>query len=156
MSRKKRGEPSTIELLLRLPQQVTALIKAEYANAKIEMGRAVKKILIALVCVVIALFFIFWSFAAFGASAILGLSNAVSPWLAALIVALGLLLLAAVAIGIGVVLLKRANPVPEETLGRVADDVTVVSSVKFNTSPDTRLSGDGQKGEASPRNGGER
>lgn len=139
MSRKKRTEPSTIQLLLRLPQQATALIKAEYANAKREMGSALKKLIIGVICMVVALFFLFWSLAAFGASAILGLSNAFSPWLAALIVAGGLLLLTVLAVLVGIVLVKRGNPVPEDTLDRVGDDVAVATTVKYNTEPDARI-----------------
>ena len=154
MSRKKRSGPSTIELLLRLPQQVIALIKAEYANAKGEIKRGVKKIVIALLFLIVALFFLFWSLAAFGASAILGLANAVSPWLAALIVGGGLVVLAAGAIVVGVMMIKRANPVPEETLGRVSDDVTVATTVRYNTTPDARIHEATEKGgQAAPGKG---
>lgn len=137
--RRKRDEPSTIELLLQLPRQISALAKAEYANAKSEMSSAVKKIVIGVLCAIVALFFLFWSLAAFGASAILGLANAVSPWLAALIVALALVLLAVLAVFIGFLLIKRSNPVPKETLSRVSDDVAVASSIKYNTEPDARI-----------------
>jgi len=144
MSR-KRTEPSTIDLLLRLPKQATALIKAEYANAKTEVKSASKKLIIGIIFVVIALFFLFWAVAAFGASAILGLANAMSPWLAALLVAVGLVVLTAVSILVGYLLIKRGNPVPEATLDRVGDDMAVASSIKYNTDPDARIH------DASPR-----
>lgn len=136
---RKRSEPSTIQLLLRLPGQIAALAKAEYANAKKEMSSAIKKLIIALVCAVVALFMLFWALAAFGASAILGLATVLAPWLSALIVAGALVLLAAAAVLVGFVLIKRANPVPEETLGRVGDDLAVAGSVKYNTEPDPRI-----------------
>lgn len=145
MSRRRTG-PSTIELLLKLPQQITALIKAEYANAKAEIGSAVKKLLIGAACVLVALFFLFWALAAFGASAILGLSLVLDPWLAALIIAVGLILLAAAAILVGVLLVKRANPVPEKTLGRVSDDLAVAQTISYNTQPDDRIRGAGERG----------
>lgn len=140
MARKRKG-PSTAGLLLRLPQQLGALAKAEYANAKKEMGGAVKKLIIGAVCIVLALFFIYWSIAAFGASAILGIAEALPAWLAALIVAVGLLLLGALSVLIGFLLVKRGNPVPEKTLDRVGDDLAVASSIKYNTDPDARIYG---------------
>ena len=137
--RRKRSEPSTIHLLLQLPGQIAALVKAEYANAKREMSSAVKKLVIALICAIVALFLLFWALAAFGASAILGLATVLAPWLSALIVGAGLVVLAVVAVLVGWILIKRSNPVPEETLGRVGDDLAVAGSIKYNTEPDSRI-----------------
>lgn len=134
MSRKK-VQPGTFELLARLPGQIAELVRIEYENAKEEVFRALKKVSIGAVFVVIALFFLFWSVAALGTAAIGAINLALPLWASALIVAGALILLAVVSVLAGVLLLKKGNPVPEETISRVSDDVIVAStSVKYNAS----------------------
>lgn len=139
MARKRRSEPGTIELLLRLPKQILALAKIEFANAKQEMKGGLIKLIIAVVCAIIALSFLFWAIAAFVASAILGLANVLAPWLSALLIAAALVLLTAAVGFAGFLLIKRANPVPGDTLDRVGDDLHVASTVRYNSEPDIRV-----------------
>lgn len=130
---RKKDQPGTFELLTRLPGQIVNLARIEYENAKAEVISALKKISIGAVFLIIALFFLFWSIAAFGTAAIGAINLALPLWAAALIVAGGLLLLAVAAVLFGVWLLKRGNPVPEETLSRVSDDMVVTTgSIKYN------------------------
>lgn len=133
MSRKK-DQPGTFELLSRLPGQIATLVRVEYENAKQEIIRALKKIGVGAIFLVIALFFLFWAIAAFGFAAIAAINLALPMWASALIVAGGLVLLTVAAVLVGIFLLKRGNPVPEETISRVTDDVLVASSIKYNAS----------------------
>lgn len=130
--KRTKDEAGTFELLLRLPQQIMALLRAEYENAKREIGRQVKKFGIGALFVVIALFFVFFSIGAFVAAAIAGIAVALPVWAAALIVAGGLLLLAGLSIALGVMLVKRGNPVPEQTISRIEGDVNALAEVRFN------------------------
>lgn len=143
MSRKS-DEAGTIELLARLPYQFVRLAKAEYENAKREIAEKLKRGGIGLLAIVIALFFIFFAIACFVAAAVAGIAVVWPVWLAALVVAVGLLLLAAGAILGGVYLLKRGVPVPEDTIDRVEGDLQVMSEVRFNTS--AHASPQGEKG----------
>jgi hypothetical protein len=128
------GQAGTFELLARLPQQLLALAKAEYQNAKREIAAKAKRAGIGLLAIVVALFFLFFAIACFVAAAVAGIAVVWPVWLAALVVAVGLLLLAAAAILAGVALIKRGIPVPEETIDRVEDDLDALAEVRFNAS----------------------
>lgn len=131
MSRKK-DQAGTFELLAKLPQQIVALAKIEVSNAKREILTQAKKAGIGAGAIVIALFFLFFMLEALVIAAIAALALVWPWWLAALVVAAALLVLAAGAILGGVALIKRGNPVPSETLGRLEGDVDALAEVKFN------------------------
>ncbi len=131
MSR-KRNEPGTFELLTRLPQQIVSLAKIELANAKREVLSAAKKIGIGAAGIVVALFFVFFMLEALVIAAIAALALVWPWWLAALVVAAGLLVLAALAILASIVLIKRGNPVPDETIDRVSGDIHAMGEVRVN------------------------
>src|SRR5690625_4508897 len=104
--RRKADGPGTFELLARLPQQIIALIRAEYENAKKEIKAAIKRFSIGAVFLVIALFFLFWAIAAFVFSAIAAIHIKLPLWASGLIVGGGLLLLTAAAIFVGIYLIR--------------------------------------------------
>lgn len=131
---RRTDQAGTFELLARLPQQFLALAKAEYENAKREITAKAKRSGIGLLAIVIALFFVFFSIAAFVTAAIAGIAVVWPVWLSALVVAIALLLLAAGAILGGIALIKRGIPVPEDTIDRVEGDLQAMSEVKFNAS----------------------
>lgn len=134
MSRRK-DQAGTFELLSRLPQQIVSLAKIEYENAKYEVTSKAKKASIGVGALVVALFFVFFMLQGLMIAAIAALALVWPWWLAALVVAAGMLLLAAAAVLAGVALMKRGNPVPEETLDRVGNDVAALSEVRFNAEP---------------------
>lgn len=129
---RKRDEAGTFKLLARLPQQFVALARVEYENAKREVISALKKASIGGIFLVVALFFLFWAIAALGAAGIAAIALALPTWAAALIVGGALILLTAVSVLVGILLLKRGNPVPEKTLARVGDDIVAASHVRYN------------------------
>lgn len=118
----KNHEPGLFELLSRLPSQLSALIKAEYENAKREILAQLKKLGLGALLVVFALFFVFFALGAFVTAAIAGIAVALPVWASALIVAGALLALAGLILWIGFNRIQNGNPVPEETLGRFEDD----------------------------------
>lgn len=138
MSRRS-DDAGTFELLARLPQQIVSLAKVEYNNAKREVVGKAKNAGIGALAIVIALFFLFFALGCFIAAAIAGLAVVWPVWLSALVVGAGLLALAAAAILAGVVLIKRGNPVPEETLSRLEGDVHAFSEVKVNSDVGPRV-----------------
>lgn len=133
MSRRDE-QAGTFELLAKLPAQFIALAKAEYENAKREIAAKAKRGGIGLLAIVVALFFLFFAISAFVASAIAAISLVWPVWLSALVVGLGLILLAAAAILAGIALIKRGVPVPEETIDRVEGDLNAFGEVRFNAS----------------------
>lgn len=133
MSRRD-DQAGTFELLARLPQQFVRLAKAEFENAKREITVKLKRGGIGLIAIVVALFFVFFAIGCLVAAAVAGLAEVWPVWLSALVVAFGLLLLAAGAILGGVMLLKRAAPLPDEAMGRVEGDLQTLSEVRFNSS----------------------
>lgn len=141
MSRRD-DQAGTFELLARLPQQLLALARAEYENAKREIAAKLKRGGIGLLAIVIALFFLFFAIASFVAAAIAGISLVWPVWLSALVVGGGLLLLAAAAIMAGIALIKRGVPVPEDTLDRVEEDLGAFGEVRFNSSAHMPRSGE--------------
>jgi uncharacterized membrane protein YqjE len=118
----KNQEPGLFELLSRLPAQLSALVRAEYENAKREIKSQLKKLGLGALLVVFALFFVFFALGAFVTAAIAGIAVALPMWAAALIVAFALLVLAGLVLWIGFNRIQNGNPVPEETLGRFEDD----------------------------------
>lgn len=129
---KKRDQAGTFELFARLPQQIVTLAKLEYENAKREIVSKAKKAGIGVGAILVALFFVFFMLQALTIAAIAALALVWPWWLAALVVAAVLLLLAAGAVLAGVALIRRGNPVPEETLDRVGGDIAAMSEVRVN------------------------
>nr|WP_237466969.1 phage holin family protein [Leucobacter chromiireducens] len=125
-------------MLSRLPQQVVSLAKIEYENAKHEVASKAKKAGIGAGALIVALFFVFFMLQGLMFAAIAALALVWPWWLAALVVAAAMLVLAAAAVLAGVALIKRGNPVPEETLDRVGNDVAAMGDVKFNADPAAR------------------
>lgn len=142
MSR-RNGELGTFELLARLPQQIINLAKIEFENAKREVISKAKNAGIGVGAVIVALFFLFFMLEALVIAAIAALALVWPWWLAALTVAGGLLLLAAAAVAGGVWLIKRGNPVPAETLGRLEGDAAALAEVRVNSEADTARSREG-------------
>ena len=143
MSRRS-DQAGTFELLARLPQQLLALAKAEFANAKREIAAKAKRGGIGLLAIIIALFFLFFAIAALVTAAIAGIAVVWPVWLSALVVAGALILLAAAAILGGIALIKRGIPVPEETIDRVEEDFGALAEVRLNSS--THMPRAGEKG----------
>ncbi len=110
-----------------LVEQVRRLIASELALFKAEMSAKAKDAGVGVGLLVGALVFVFFALAVLVTTAVLAFALIVPPWLAALIVAGILLVLAGIAILIGRVSLKKVPPIiPEETKASLGEDFRVL------------------------------
>ena len=123
----REDRPSIGELVSQLSEKLSSLIRNEIQLAKDELATKAKHAGTGLGLFAGAAFLGFFGFAALITTAILGLSNAVAPWLAALIVAVVLLAVAAVLGVIGKKALdKGVPPTPDRAQKNVKLDVQAV------------------------------
>jgi Flp pilus assembly protein TadB len=121
------GRPSMGELFSRLSEQSSRLLRSEIELAKAELSRKAKAGAIGAGLLAGAALFGFFGFAVVLATIILALSLVLEPWLAALIVALVLLVVAAVLALAGKKSLEKGvPPTPERTTENVKQDVQAV------------------------------
>jgi uncharacterized membrane protein YqjE len=122
-------DASVGELVSRIQEQTVKLLRDELRLAQLEMAQTGKKAGLGIGLFggsgIIALYAI----GALIAAAILGLAGPVSPWLAALIVGIALLVVAGVAALIGKREVAAATPpVPEEAIAGAKQDVNAFTS----------------------------
>ncbi len=111
-------------LLRDLVAELRRLIAAEFALFKAEMTAKAKEAGVGVGLLVAALVLLFFAFGTLVTTAVLAFALIVPAWLAALIVAGILLVIAGIAILIGVVSLKKVPPIiPEETVESLREDV---------------------------------
>lgn len=129
-SRQPRDRRSLFQLLRELPGLVVALLKAELAQLKAELIRKAISAGIGIGMFVVAAVLLFFMLGVLVAAAVLGIAVALPGWAAALIVAGGLLILAAIFALIGVMVFKRGMPpAPTETIESVKQDVNAVKGM---------------------------
>jgi uncharacterized membrane protein YqjE len=115
------------ELFSRLSEQTSRLVRSEIELAKAELSRKAKAGAIGAGLLAGAALFGFFAFAVLITTVILALSNVVEPWLAALIVAVLLLVVAGVLGLLGKKSLEKGvPPTPERTAENVKQDVQAV------------------------------
>lgn len=115
------------QLVSDLSEQGARLVRAEIDLAKAEVTAKAKQAGIGAGLLAGAAVLGLYTFAALIATAIIGLANAVAPWLAALIISLVLLLVTAVLALIGVNRVKKGvPPVPDRAMENVQEDVDAV------------------------------
>jgi uncharacterized membrane protein YqjE len=118
----RQDQRSLSDLFADLSQKAGLLVRQEVQLAKVEMrekateyGREIAWIAIGAVLANAALL-------ALVAAVILGLSEFMEPWLAALLVAGAVAIIAALLVGKGLSALKEMNPVPERTVATIKED----------------------------------
>src|SRR6202789_1329624 len=120
-------EPSTGELVKRLSEQVSTLVRDELKLAQLEMTRKGKQAGIGAGMLGGSGLIALYGVGCLLACAILGLSRVLEPWLAALIVGAALLAISGVAALLGKARLQRAvPPVPEQATDSVKADVNEI------------------------------
>ena len=120
-------EPSTGELVKRLSEQVSTLVRDELKLAQLEMTRKGKQAGIGAGMLGGSGLIALYGVGCLLACAILGLSRVLEPWLAALIVGAALLLVSGVAALLGRARLKKAVPlVPAQATDSVKADVNEI------------------------------
>ncbi|SOD74928.1 putative superfamily III holin-X [Jatrophihabitans sp. GAS493] len=118
---------STGELVSRITEQMTTLVRDEFKLAQLEMNSKAKRVGLGTGLFGGAGVVAWFGLGALVAAAILGLSNAVSPWLAAVIVGAVLLVVAGLLALSGKREIAQATPpLPEQAISGVETDVAIV------------------------------
>ncbi|MET0590221.1 MAG: phage holin family protein [Naasia sp.] len=121
---------SLIKLIADVPGLVGTLIRDEIDQIKKEIVGKLTALGIGVGLFAAAAFLGFFVFATLIAAAILGIAEALPAWLAALIVAGALLLIAVILVLIGASRLKKGvPPLPEKSIESVKDDVKAIKGM---------------------------
>jgi uncharacterized membrane protein YqjE len=120
-------EPSVGELVKHLSEQVSVLVRDELRLAQLEMTRKGKQAGLGVGMFGGSGVAAFYAVGCLLACAILAISRAVEPWLAALIVGAALLVISAIAALMGRARLRKATPpVPGQAVDSVKADVNEI------------------------------
>lgn len=120
-------EPSTGELISRLTEQMSTLVRDEMRLAQAELTQKAKRAGTGVGLFGVGGFLGFFGFAALVTTAILALALVLPPWAAALIVTAVLLIAAGIAALLGKKQVDEATPVkPERTMDSVQQDITEI------------------------------
>lgn len=111
------------ELFSDLSGDLSNLMRKEVQLAKTEMSENISRTVKNAILLVVAAVFVVFALFALIVAAIYGLSTVVAPWLAALIVAGALLVIAGALAMIGLNALKKASLAPKETVRTLQEDV---------------------------------
>ncbi len=127
---------SLFALLGDVPRLIIDLFRQEIESLKQELIGKAKDAGVGIGLLVVAGAFAFFLLGVLVAAAILGLATVFAPWLAALIVAGGLLIITVVLALIGISTLKRSMPpAPTETIESIKDDVRVIKGLRKRGTP---------------------
>ncbi len=126
--RTAQGSRSTVELLQRLADQISRLLRQELQLARLELAEKGRRTGLGAGLLGAAGLVALYGLAALVAAAILLLATAMPAWLAALVVALVLLALGGVLALVGRGQVRRATPpLPEQALAGIKADVDVIT-----------------------------
>ena len=110
-----------------LSEQTSKLVRAEIELAKAELTAKAQRLAVGVGLFVVAALLAFFALATLIAAAVLGLSEAVAPWLAALLVVVVLLIITGILVLVGRRSVNAAMPAqPERAVANVRDDVQAV------------------------------
>ncbi len=126
--RTAQGSRSTTELLQRLADQISRLLRQELQLARLELAEKGRRTGLGAGLLGAAGLVALYGLAALVAAAILLLATAMPAWLAALVVALVLLALGGVLALVGRGQVRQATPpLPEQALAGIKADVDVIT-----------------------------
>lgn len=130
LRRNPKERESLGTLIADTPRLIIQLVKDELEHAKREFSAKVKHLGVGAGLFAVAGFFALTLWAVLVTAAILGLNEAFAPWLSALIVAGGFLVLIIVFALAGMLILRRGMPLaPEQTIESVKQDVNAVKGL---------------------------
>ena len=122
---------STVQLVERLTQQVSTLVRTEVSSALDEVKSKGTKLGVGIGVSGAGALLVFLGIATLVATAVLGLATALDPWLAALIVAVVLLIVGGILAKVGATKAKEAvPPAPAATVASVQQDVETVQNAR--------------------------
>jgi uncharacterized membrane protein YqjE len=123
------GAASIAELVSRVSEQLSTLVRDEIRLAEAELKEKGRRAGLGAGLFGGAGLVAWFGVGALVAAAILGLANAVAPWLAAVIVGVVLLMIAGIAAVLGKKEITQATPpVPEQAVSSIREDVNVVKN----------------------------
>ncbi len=118
---------STVELVERLTQQTSTLVRTEISNALEEVKTKGTRLGVGIGISGAGALLLLFGLATLIAAAVLGLATVVTAWLAALIVAAIIVLLGAILAAVGAARAKKAvPPVPQDTAASVGEDISAI------------------------------
>ncbi|PYE12966.1 putative superfamily III holin-X [Williamsia limnetica] len=127
MSDTPPADLSTVQLIERLSEQTSTLVKTEVSNALQEVKSKGTRLGVGVGISGAGALLLLFGLGTLVAAAVLGLATAVSAWIAALIVAAVLLVVGGVVAAIGASRAKSAvPPAPQTTVRSVQTDVATV------------------------------
>jgi len=136
---KDRRPRSLINLVGDIPRLVRELVQGEIALLKAELIGKAKVFAFSAIFLVLALVILLYAIGVLLTAAVLGLATVLPGWLAAIIVAVVLLIVAAILGFIGYKRLKKGlPPVPERTIDSVKDDINAVKGMGKKPTPADR------------------
>jgi|SRR4028118_109845 len=118
-----KDDRSLGELFSELTQGMSTLVRQEVQLAKTEISEKVSNIVKNVALLLAGGVFALVGFQALVAAAIIGLARVLPGWLAALIVALVLLVVAGILAMKGLATLKKQSPMPQQTAETIKEDV---------------------------------
>lgn len=117
-------------LVGQLPSQLVALAKAELAQFSTQLKAKAISAGVGVAMFVVAAVLLFFMLSALVAAAVFALSLVFPGWLAALLTAAGLLILAVILALIGVAAMKKVTPiVPEQSVDSVKEDLSAIKGM---------------------------
>ena len=124
-----RPKRSLFSLIADLPGYFMDLVRSEIEQLKKELVTRLAQAGIGIGLLLAAATVLFFALAVFITAAILGLSEVLAPWAAALIVGGGLLVIAAILVAIGLASLKRGSQGPTESIDSIKKDVRAIQGI---------------------------
>jgi hypothetical protein len=123
--------PGLITLIRQIPTLISRLIRDEISAARAELTAKLKESAVGIGLTVAGVVIGLFAIGVILATAILGLSTALPPWLAALLVGVVLIIGTVVLLLLGISRLKKSlPPVPSESIDSVKADIAVVKGNK--------------------------
>jgi hypothetical protein len=122
-----REQQSTLDLMRRLLNEVATLFRQELALARAEFMRSISRLLVSATSVATGAAVLYGGFLVLLAAAVLGLANAVAPWLAALIVGLVVGVIGYVMVHAGIKAMTSGAAKPELTTESLKRDKDVLT-----------------------------
>jgi hypothetical protein len=120
---------SLFSLIADLPGFFMDLVRSEIEQLKQELIHRLAQAGIGIGLLAAAATVLFFSLAVFITAAILGLSEVLAPWAAALIVGGALLVIAGILVAIGMASLKRGSKGPADSIDSIKQDVRAIQGV---------------------------
>jgi hypothetical protein len=122
-----RESQSSFALLRRLVDELTTLIRQEFALATAEISRSLRVMLTGAASLAVGGAVLFTGFLAMVAAAVLGLATVLAPWLAALVIGAAVALIGVVLVMAGIRSLDPSTLKPSRTAESLRRDKDVIT-----------------------------